>query len=61
VIVKTQGGAEVRVSTTDSTRVEVAQAGKLSDLTPGSSVLVQGQRAEDSSVQAQAITKRPAP
>jgi hypothetical protein len=59
VYVKLQDGTEVKVSTTDQTKVDVTQPGKLADLTPGSSVVVQGQRAEDNSVQAQTITKRP--
>jgi hypothetical protein len=61
VYVKMQDGTEVKVSTTDSTRVELTQPGKLSDLKTGTSVAVQGQRAEDNSVTAQSITTRPAP
>jgi hypothetical protein len=60
IYVKMPDGSEVKVSTTDSTKVETTVEGKLSDLTPGSSVLVQGARAEDGSVSAQTITKRPA-
>jgi hypothetical protein len=60
IYVKMPDGSEVKVSTSDTTKVETAVEGKMSDLTPGSSVLVQGQRAEDGSVSAQTITKRPA-
>jgi hypothetical protein len=60
VYVKMQDGTEVKVSTTDSTRVELTQPGKIADLKAGTSVVVQGQRAEDNSVSAQTITTRPA-
>jgi hypothetical protein len=60
VYVKMPDGSEVKVSTSDTTKVETTVEGKMSDLTPGSSVVVQGQRAEDGSVTAQTITKRPA-
>jgi hypothetical protein len=60
VYVKMQNGTEVKVSTTDSTRVELTQPGKVADLKAGTSVVVQGSRAEDNSVSAQSITTRPA-
>lgn len=60
VYVKTAQGAEVAVSTSDSTTVGVTQPGKLADLKPGASVTVQGQTGEDGKVQAQAITAQPA-
>jgi hypothetical protein len=60
VYVKMQDGTEVKVSTSDSTRVEVTQPGKVADLKAGTPVVVQGQRGEDNSVQAQSITTRPA-
>jgi uncharacterized protein DUF5666 len=56
VYVKMQNGTVVKVTTTDTTKVEVSQPGKLTDLKPGATVAVQGQRAEDSSVAAQTIT-----
>ncbi|TCO65239.1 hypothetical protein [Actinocrispum wychmicini] len=60
VYVKMQNGTVVKVSTTDSTKVELTQPGKLTDLKAGDGVLVQGQRgSEDNSVTAQAITTRP--
>ncbi|MBP2322335.1 hypothetical protein JOF56_002720 [Kibdelosporangium banguiense] len=60
IYVKMPDGTEVKVSTSDKTKVETTTEGKLTDITPGSSVLVQGQRGEDNSVTAQTITKRPA-
>jgi hypothetical protein len=60
IYVKMPDGSEVKVSTTDTTKVETTVEGKLSDLTPGSAVVVQGPRTEDGSVSAQTITKRPA-
>jgi hypothetical protein len=58
VYLKAQDGTEIKVSTSDATRVEISQPGQLSDLKPGASVVVQGQRTEDG-VTAQTITKRP--
>lgn len=60
VYVKMQNGTVVKVSTTDSTKVDLTQPGKLTDLKAGDTVVVQGQRAEDQSVTAQNITTRPA-
>jgi len=58
VYVKTAQGADVKVSTSDSTTVGVTQQGKLSDLKPGSTVVVQGQAGADGTVAAQAITQQ---
>ncbi|SFW48221.1 hypothetical protein [Amycolatopsis australiensis] len=60
VYVKTAQGDDVKVSTSDSTTVGVTQPGKLSDLKPGATVVVQGQAAEDGTVTAQAITQQAA-
>ncbi|WP_439385962.1 hypothetical protein [Amycolatopsis lexingtonensis] len=60
VYVKTAQGTEVKVSTSDSTTVGVTQQAKLSDLKPGSTVVVQGQAGEDGTVTAQAITQEAA-
>lgn len=60
VYVKTAQGQDVKVSTSDSTTVGVTQQGKLSDLKPGSTVVVQGQAGEDGTVTAQAITQQAA-
>ena len=57
VYVKTAQGTDVKVSTSDSTTVGVTQQGKLSDLKPGSTVVVQGQAGSDGTVTAQAITQ----
>jgi hypothetical protein len=58
VYVKTAQGTDVKVSTSDSTTVGVTQAGKLADLKPGSTVVVQGQAGDDGTVAAQAITQQ---
>jgi hypothetical protein len=60
VYVKTQNGTVVKVSTSDQTKVDVTQPGKVTDLKQGENVIVQGQRAADDSVTAQNITTRPA-
>ncbi|WP_410638243.1 hypothetical protein [Amycolatopsis sp. lyj-346] len=60
VYVKTAQGADVKVSTTDSTTVGVTQQGKLADLKPGATVVVQGQAGSDGTVTAQAITQEAA-
>lgn len=60
VYVKTAQGDDVKVSTSDSTTVGVTQQGKLSDLKPGSTVVVQGQAGDDGTVAAQAITQQAA-
>ncbi|OXM71508.1 hypothetical protein [Amycolatopsis vastitatis] len=60
VYVKTAQGTDVKVSTSDSTTVGVTQPGKLSDLKPGATVVVQGQAGDDGTVTAQAITQQAA-
>ncbi|MGW5716461.1 hypothetical protein ACWEVP_09885 [Amycolatopsis sp. NPDC003865] len=60
VYVKTAQGDDVKVSTSDSTTVGVTQQGKLADLKPGATVVVQGQAGEDGTVTAQAITQQAA-
>ncbi|MEV6832484.1 hypothetical protein [Amycolatopsis sp. NPDC051102] len=60
VYVKTAQGTDVKVSTSDSTTVGVTQAGKLADLKPGATVVVQGQAGDDGTVAAQAITQQAA-
>ncbi|MEV7039405.1 hypothetical protein [Amycolatopsis sp. NPDC051061] len=60
VYVKTAQGTDVKVSTSDSTTVGVTQQGKLTDLKPGSTVVVQGQAGDDGTVAAQAITQEAA-
>ncbi|MEU5257514.1 hypothetical protein [Amycolatopsis sp. NPDC021455] len=58
VYVKTAQGTDVKVSTSDSTTVGVTQPGKLADLKPGATVVVQGQAGDDGTVAAQAITQQ---
>lgn len=60
VYVKTLQGSEVAVSTSDSTKVAVAQPGSLSDLKAGADVVVQGATGSDGTVTAQSITQQPA-
>jgi hypothetical protein len=58
VYVKTQDGKTVKVSTSDTTRVRISQDGKLADLKPGSTVVVQGNTGSDGTVTAQTITEQ---
>ncbi|WP_434445089.1 hypothetical protein [Lentzea sp. E54] len=60
VYVKTQNGQVVKVSTSDTTKVEISSEGELSDLEAGQQVVVQGQAGEDGTVDGQTITQRPA-
>jgi hypothetical protein len=60
VYVKTAQGAEVAVSTSDTTTVSVATPGKVADLKPGTTIVVQGAAGEDGKVTAQSITQSPA-
>ena len=57
VYLKTQDGRTVKVSTSDTTRVRITQDGKLSDLKPGSNIVVQGSTGSDGTVTAQSITE----
>jgi hypothetical protein len=60
VYVKTQNGEIVKVSTSDTTKVQITSDGKLSDLKAGQQVVVQGQAGSDGTVTGQTITQRPA-
>ncbi|MDT7783782.1 MAG: hypothetical protein QOF58_2201 [Pseudonocardiales bacterium] len=60
VYVKTQNGQVVKVSTSDSTKVQITSEGKLTDLKAGEQVVVQGQAGSDGTVTGQTITQRPA-
>ncbi|MFI6094382.1 hypothetical protein ACIA8G_02445 [Lentzea sp. NPDC051213] len=59
VFVKTQNGEIVKVSTSDTTKVEITSAGKLADLKAGQQIVVQGQAGTDGTVSGQTITQRP--
>lgn len=59
VYVKTQNGEIVKVSTSDTTKVQITSDGKLTDLKAGQQVVVQGQPGEDGTVTAQTVTQRP--
>jgi hypothetical protein len=56
VYVQTADGGVVTVRTNGSTAVQVAQPGKLTDLTPGAQVTVQGSAAADGTVTATSVT-----
>ncbi|MCP2302346.1 hypothetical protein LV79_002022 [Actinokineospora globicatena] len=60
VYVKTQDGRVIKVSTSDSTTVDLTSAGKLADLAAGDTVVVLGQQAADGSVTARSLTRRQA-
>ncbi|HEV8555223.1 MAG TPA: hypothetical protein VGR06_02345 [Actinophytocola sp.] len=57
VYVKTQNGSVVKVSTSDTTQIRISQPGKLADLKPGETVIVQGNTGTDGTVIANAITQ----
>ena len=59
VYVKTQNGEIVKVSTSDSTKVQITSDGKLTDLKVGQQIVVQGQPGSDGTVTAQTLTQRP--
>ncbi|MCP2241285.1 hypothetical protein [Lentzea aerocolonigenes] len=59
VYVKTPNGQIVKVSTSDTTKVQITSEGKLSDLKAGQQVVVQGQAGQDGTVTGQTITQRP--
>jgi hypothetical protein len=59
VYVKTQNGQIVKVSTSDTTKVQITSDGKLTDLKAGQQVAVQGQPGQDGTVTAQTLTQRP--
>jgi hypothetical protein len=60
IYLKTPQGTEVKVSTSETTQVSVAQPAKVTDLKPGSDVVVQGATGGDGTVTAQSITQQPA-
>ncbi|WP_433368371.1 hypothetical protein [Streptosporangium sp. CA-115845] len=57
VYLQTTDGSVVTVNTTDETSVRLTKEGKVADLKPGGTVVVQGARAEDGSVSATAINE----
>ncbi|MFS8102493.1 hypothetical protein LFM09_35745 [Lentzea alba] len=59
VYVKTQSGEIVKVSTSDTTKVQITSEGELGDLKAGQQVTVQGQTGSDGTVTAQTLTQRP--
>ncbi|GAA0844046.1 hypothetical protein ACFQVD_35365 [Streptosporangium amethystogenes subsp. fukuiense] len=57
VYLQTTDGSVVTVNTTDETSVRLTKEGKVADLKPGGTVVVQGARAEDGSVSATVINE----
>ncbi|MER5621832.1 hypothetical protein ABT061_12390 [Streptosporangium sp. NPDC002544] len=57
VYLQTADGSVVTVNTTDETSVRLTKEGRVADLKPGGTVVVQGARAEDGSVSATAINE----
>jgi hypothetical protein len=60
IYVKTQDGKVVKVSTSDTTKVELSKEGAVADLAAGNQVVVQGTAGDDGTVAAQTVTQRPA-
>ena len=57
VYVKQADGTTITVKTNGSTTVQVSTTGTVSDLSPGSTVVVQGSSSGDNAVTAQTITE----
>ncbi|MFF4991771.1 hypothetical protein ACFY19_31640 [Streptosporangium saharense] len=57
VYLQQQDGTVVTVNTTDETNVRISKEGKVSDLTTGGTVVVQGAKGEDGSVTATSISE----
>ncbi|WNV83955.1 hypothetical protein [Umezawaea sp. Da 62-37] len=60
IYVKTQDGKVVKVSTSDTTKVELSKEGAVADLAAGNQVVVVGQAGDDGTVAAQTVTQRAA-
>ncbi|MEU9831557.1 hypothetical protein AB0D67_08440 [Streptosporangium sp. NPDC048047] len=57
VYVQTRDGSVITVNTGDDTTVRVSKKGKVADLEPGGTVVVQGEKAGDGSITATAISE----
>lgn len=57
ISVKTSDGRTVRVKTSDGTQITVTEKGTAKDLKSGTSVVVQGETAEDGTVNASTVTE----
>ncbi|WP_248960733.1 hypothetical protein [Sphaerisporangium perillae] len=57
IYLETAGGGVVTVKTSGDTKVQVSKEGKLKDLKPGSTAVVQGERASDGSVNATSVNQ----
>ncbi|MFB9905107.1 DUF5666 domain-containing protein [Allokutzneria oryzae] len=60
IYLKGRDGQEVKVVLSEQTSVLVTQRGSARDLAPGDTVAVQGERAEDGTVNARQVTEQPA-
>ncbi|MET8141492.1 hypothetical protein ABZU32_14390 [Sphaerisporangium sp. NPDC005288] len=57
IYLETTGGGIVTVRTSDGTKVQVSKEGKVKDLKPGSTIVVQGERGSDGSVTATSVNQ----
>ncbi|HEY9523826.1 MAG TPA: hypothetical protein VIR33_11355 [Thermopolyspora sp.] len=57
IYVETVSGSTVTVTTSKSTKIQVSKQGKAEDLKPGSTVIVQGEQAEDGTVKANTVSE----
>ncbi|MFC4535205.1 hypothetical protein [Sphaerisporangium dianthi] len=57
IYLETAGGGIVTVRTSGDTKVQVSKEGKVKDLKPGSTIVVQGQRGSDGSVTATSVNQ----
>jgi hypothetical protein len=60
ITLRTAQGGEVTVSTSDSTTVSVSRPGKLSEIKPGATVIVQVAQGQDGGLTAQSVTQQAA-
>ncbi|MFC4592165.1 hypothetical protein [Sphaerisporangium corydalis] len=57
IYLETAGGGVVTIKTTGDTKVQVSKEGKVKDLKPGSSIIVQGERAADGTISATSVNQ----
>lgn len=57
IYVQTSDGATVTVTTSSDTKIQVTKEGKVSDLKPGTTIVVQGEKGEDGSVAATSVNQ----
>jgi hypothetical protein len=59
LVLKTPTGQEIKLDVTDETRIRAVSPAQLADLTPGSTVRLQGIRTDNGSMTAESIIKQP--